>query len=99
MSDENNDQKARESFASILSYYQHNRESLENVPNWVDLPESGNMIVGLSTGTVPSAEQTEHYKEELKALLAMQETSNKLSDVEKQMMDAAANSNKARRKV
>ncbi|KAL9105355.1 MAG: hypothetical protein Q9227_009443 [Pyrenula ochraceoflavens] len=98
MSNQGNDQKARESFASILSYYRHNRESLENVPGWVDRPESGSIIVGLNTGTVPSDEQTEEYKQYLRSLLATQEAINKLSDQEKQFLNAAANSSKARRK-
>ena len=47
MSDKGKDQNARESFASILSYYLHNRESLENVPVWVDRQETGTITIGL----------------------------------------------------
>lgn len=62
MSDQGKYQKARESFAPTLSYYQHNRKSLENVPTWVDRRESGTIMIGLAKGTVPSAEQTEQYR-------------------------------------
>ena len=98
MSDKGKDQKARESFSSILSYYLHNRESLENFPTWVDRPDSGTITIGVATGTVPSADQTEQYKQELKELLATQEAINKLSPAEKQIMNQAANTSKARRK-
>ncbi len=98
MSNKDGDQKARESFASIFSYYQHNRESLENVPNWVNRPESGNITVTIHASTVPSNEQTEAYKKELKELLQMKETLDKLTEEEKQVMIQAANSSKARRK-
>jgi hypothetical protein len=98
MSTNGKDQKARESFASILSYYLHNRESLENVPNWVNRPESGNITIGLRKDTVPTAEQTEQFKRELKELLATQEALNKLSLSERQIMYQAANTSKARRK-
>ncbi|EXJ86739.1 hypothetical protein A1O3_03693 [Capronia epimyces CBS 606.96] len=98
LSEKGKDQKARESFASILSYYQHNRKSLENVPTWVDRPESGTIMIGLAKGTVPSGDQTEQYKQELKELLAAQEAIDKLSPLERQIMSQAANTSKARRK-
>ncbi|KAJ9644801.1 hypothetical protein H2204_001263 [Knufia peltigerae] len=97
MSDKGKDEKARESFASILSYYQHNRKSLENVPTWVDRPESGTIMIGLAKDTVPSADQTEKNKRKLKELLAAQEAIDKLSPLERQIMSQAANSSKARR--
>lgn len=66
MSGKSDDQKARESFASILSYHQRNRQSIENLPGWVDRPESSTISIGLAVGTVPSNEQTEELKAELK---------------------------------
>jgi hypothetical protein len=98
MSGKSDDQKARESFASILSYYQQNQQSIENLPDWVQRPESSSISMGLAVGTVPSNEQTEELKADLKDLLSTQEAINKLSSSEKQLMIAAANSSKARRK-
>ncbi|KAK6371704.1 hypothetical protein LTS17_008527 [Exophiala oligosperma] len=97
MSDNGKDGKARESFASILSYYQHNRKSLENVPTWGDRPDSGTIMIALAKDTVPSADQTEKNKRKLKELLAAQEAIDKLSPLERQIMSQAANSSKARR--
>lgn len=98
MADKGTEQKARESFASILSYYLHSRESLENIPPWVDRPESGTITIGLAAGTVPSSEETEELKQELKELVTTQEAISKLSSAERQIMTQAANSSKARRK-
>jgi Ribonuclease G/E len=98
MNGKSDDQKARESFASILSYYQQNQQSIENLPDWVQRPESSSISMGLAVGTVPSNEQTEELKADLKDLLSTQEAINKLSSSEKQLMIAAANSSKARRK-
>ena len=47
----NDGQKAQESCASISGYYLHNRESLENVPAWVDRPESGTITIVLTEDT------------------------------------------------
>lgn len=56
------EQEARDSFASILSYYVKNRSSIENMPGWVDRAASGGsgrsgvIEIGLAAGTVPSDE-------------------------------------------
>ncbi|PGH16915.1 hypothetical protein AJ80_05059 [Polytolypa hystricis UAMH7299] len=97
MSDNASDQKARESFASILSYYFHNRESLERVPDWVDRPESGSIIIGLLRDSAPTDEQVEKAKEELRTLMALEEIKEKLSEAEKDVLAAAANSSRAKR--
>ncbi|KAI2836282.1 hypothetical protein CBS12448_11087 [Aspergillus niger] len=90
------DQKARESFASILSYYRHNRESLERVPNWVDDPDSQSIVIGFLRDT-PTDEQVEQAKEELKALMAIEEIKETLSETEKDLLTAASLSSRAKR--
>jgi hypothetical protein len=94
----NGDQQARESFASILSYYVKNRASLENVPDWVNKAESGEIQVGFAAGTVPSDEQSEELKNKLKEALATQEAITKLSTAEMNLMNQAANSSRAKRR-
>lgn len=66
---ENSDQQAWDSFASILSYYVKNRASLEKVPDWVKKAESGEIQIGVAAGTVPSDEQSEELKKKLKEAL------------------------------
>ncbi|PWY94343.1 hypothetical protein BO94DRAFT_458444 [Aspergillus sclerotioniger CBS 115572] len=90
------DQKARESFASILSYYRHNRESLERVPNWVDDPDSQSIVIGFLRDA-PTDEQVEQAKEELKALMAIEEIKETLSKTEKDLLTAASLSSRAKR--
>ena len=94
----NSDQEARDSFASILSYYTKNRASLENVPDWVDKVESGEIQIGVAAGTVPSDEQSEEHKAILKEALATQEAITNLTAREKDVMRQAAESSIARRK-
>ncbi|KAH8803019.1 hypothetical protein F5884DRAFT_861358 [Xylogone sp. PMI_703] len=84
--------QARESFASILGYYKRNRSSLENVLSGINELENKEIVASLSSSAVPSDEQTEQYKEELKELLTIQETINKLTDNEKNVMSQAVNS-------
>ena len=90
--------QARQSFGSILNYYLYNRETIENVPDWVDSPESGVIIIGLSPTAAPSAEKTESYKEHLRGLLAAEKNFKDLPDEERDLMIQAANSSKVRRK-
>ncbi|KAL1845434.1 hypothetical protein Plec18170_009772 [Paecilomyces lecythidis] len=90
------DQQARESFASILSYYYNNRNSLQNVPDWVNNPESQSVVIGILRDSSPTDEQVEKAKEELRALMAMEETKDKLSEAEKNIMTSAANSSRAK---
>ena len=98
MSNKSDDQKARESFSSILSYYLHNRESLENVPDWLESVDSSAISMALDAKTVPSNEQTEELKGELRKIIAHREALDKLSEAEKNVMILAANTSKARRK-
>ncbi|KAK2751966.1 hypothetical protein FQN55_008708 [Onygenales sp. PD_40] len=97
MSDKSSDQKARESFASILSYYLHHRESLETVPDWVDRPESASIIIGLLRDSAPTDEQVETAKEELQILMALEEIKGKMSETEMDVLMAAAGSSRAKR--
>ena len=98
MSNKSASQKARDSLASILSYYRHNRESLENVPDWVDRAESEEVLIGFKMDTVPSDEQNEEYKAELKALLATEELKKEVPAAILKSMTDAAEASKARRK-
>ncbi|KAB8067080.1 hypothetical protein BDV29DRAFT_196710 [Aspergillus leporis] len=91
------DRQARESFASIFSYYLHNRESLERVPDRVDRPESGSIVISLLRDSAPTDEQVEKAKEELRALMAEEETKNKISELKKVLLTAAASSSRAKR--
>lgn len=91
------DRQARESFASILSYYLHNRESLERVPNWVDSRESGSIVIGLLRDSALTDEQVEKAKEELQALMTIEETKDTMTESEKALLTAAASSSRAKR--
>lgn len=52
----------------------------------------------LQTGNIPSAEQTEALKNELKELLKTQEVIDNIPENERQLMIEAANSSTIRRK-
>ncbi|KAJ5799755.1 uncharacterized protein N7518_001823 [Penicillium psychrosexuale] len=91
------DQQARESFASILSYYRHNRESLANVPDWVDNPRSGDIVIGFIRNSAPTDEQVERAKEELKSFIAIEGIKETLSEADKALLAAAACSSRAKR--
>ncbi|KAL9126295.1 MAG: hypothetical protein Q9217_004644, partial [Psora testacea] len=92
-------QKARESFASILSYYEKNFSSLESVPDWAKRVSSGEIQISVAKGAVPSAEQSEELKKELEEALKTQDAINNLSTIEKELMaQAAKESIKKRRK-
>lgn len=89
--------KARDTLSSIYSFYANNRDSVDNVPLFVR--ESGEEIaMTLDVGTVPSAEQTEELKKQLKELIGTQETINNIPAKERQAMVEAANASTIRRK-
>ena len=92
------EEKARESFSSILSYYLHNRESLERLPSWVtESSKSGSIPIALSPSLMPkSDEQVEAEKQKLKQTVS--DSLPKLADKEKELMIQAANSSKIKRK-
>lgn len=92
------EEQARESFSSILSYYLHNRESLERLPSWVtESSQSGSIPIALSPSLMPASdEQVEAEKEKLKERVS--DTLAELTEKEKQLMTAAANSSRIKRK-
>jgi hypothetical protein len=92
------EEKARESFSSILSYYLHNRESLERLPSWVtESSQSGSIPIALSPSLMPASdEQVEVEKQKLKERVS--DALSKLTEKEKQLMTQAANSSKIKRK-
>ncbi|EGD89309.2 hypothetical protein H112_02929 [Trichophyton rubrum D6] len=90
MSDnKSSEEKARESFSSILSYYLHNRESLERIPSWVtESSESGSIPIALSPSLMPTSdEQVEAEKQKLKERVS--DALPKLSERERQLMTQA----------
>ncbi|OJD15318.1 hypothetical protein ACJ73_08989 [Blastomyces percursus] len=92
------EEKARESFASILSYYLNNRDSLERLPSWVtESSQSGSIPIALSPSLMPASDdQVEAEKQKLKERVS--DALPKLSEKEKQLMTQAANSSKVKRK-
>ncbi|KAH8706067.1 hypothetical protein BGW36DRAFT_22301 [Talaromyces proteolyticus] len=89
-------QRARESFASILSYYQNHVPS-EEAPEFVKRASSGEIQIGVAKGTVPSAEQGEELKKALKQAMETQDALTNLSAVEKEIMSQAANASLRKR--
>jgi hypothetical protein len=92
-------QKARESFASILSYYEKNQEALEDVPEFVKRASSGEIQIGVSKGTVPSAEQSEQLKQALDEALKTRDAIENLSAAEKELMLQATKESIKKRKA
>ncbi|KAJ5093504.1 hypothetical protein N7456_009365 [Penicillium angulare] len=91
------EKQARESFASILSYYQNYRASLENVPNWVDDPKSQEIVIGFLRASAPTEEQVEEAKEELRAFMAMEEMRASMGEAAFDLLDRAAKSSRVKR--
>lgn len=89
MSQQTNERKARESFATIHSYYSNHRESLGSVPDWVDRPETGTILIGYRPETPPSHEQMTRARESLLSLLGQHDVEQNLSDSEKSLFRAA----------
>lgn len=82
-------ERARDSFASILSYYQ-NHVPIEDAPEFVKRASSGKIQIGVAKGAVPSTEQGEELKKALQIALETQDAIKKLSPVEKELMSQAA---------
>lgn len=78
-------QKARDSLASLLDYYYERPLSQESVK------------IGLKVGQVPSTDQAEALKKELKEALQVQEILDNLSPQEKENMTRMANLSRGRR--
>lgn len=82
-------QKARDSFASILSYYINHCPASE-APEFVKRASSGEIIVGIRIEEIPPPEEPENVQKTLQEALATEEAINKLSTVEKDLMLQAA---------
>ncbi|MCJ1255593.1 hypothetical protein MMC24_003410 [Lignoscripta atroalba] len=91
-------QKARDSFASILSYYEKNYASLESVPDWAKRASSGEIQIGVAKEAVPSSEQSEELKKDLEEALRTQDALNNLSTEEKELMEQVAKESIKKRK-
>ncbi|KAJ5215494.1 uncharacterized protein N7498_001901 [Penicillium cinerascens] len=97
MSTNHGAQKARDSFASILSYYR-NHVPADEAPEFVKRASSGEIVIGLRKGDVPSAEQGEELKKSLNEALKTQDAIQSLSTVEKDLMTQAAQASLRSRK-
>lgn len=90
-------QKARDSFASILSYYEKYVPA-EEAPEFVKRVSSGEIQIGVKKGDVPSAEQGAELKKDLHEALATQDAIANLSNAEKDLMTQAAQASLRTRK-
>ncbi|KAK2798475.1 hypothetical protein FQN50_008835 [Emmonsiellopsis sp. PD_5] len=88
MSTKPNDERARESFATIYSFYR-NLDSAD-VPDWANDTESGNIIIGFVRHSAPTEEEMGKAKEHLRTLMALEGTKEKLTETEKKLFEAAA---------
>ena len=86
--------KARDTLSSIFSYYETNKESIENVPSFIS-DSSRDIPIAVQ---IPSAEQTEDLKKTLKGLLEVKDVIDGLSDRDRQLMTEAANASTIRRR-
>ncbi|MCJ1387870.1 hypothetical protein MMC18_000713 [Xylographa bjoerkii] len=78
-------QRARDSLGSLLDYYYERPASQESIK------------IALKVGEVPSTEQAEALKKELKEALQVQEILDNLSPQEKENMSRMANLSRGRR--
>lgn len=90
-------QEARDSFASILSYYEKHVPA-DEAPEFVKRVSSGEIQIGVRKGDVPSAEQGAKLKKALEEALKTQDAINNLSNAEKDLMTQAANASLRSRK-
>jgi hypothetical protein len=90
-------QQARNSFASILSYYEKHVPA-DEAPDFVKRVSAGEIEIGLRKGDIPSAEQGEQLKKALSDALKTQDAIENLSKVEKDLMTQAAQASLRSRK-
>jgi hypothetical protein len=90
-------QKARDSFASILSYYEKHVPA-DEAPEFVKRVSSGEIQIGVRKGDVPSAEQGAELKAALAEALKTQDAIDNLSNAEKDLMTQAAKASLRSRK-
>ncbi|KKZ68475.1 hypothetical protein EMCG_05934 [[Emmonsia] crescens] len=96
MSDQNV-QRARQSFASILSYYENRSSSGSSSslppPDWARgarSAEYGDIVIGYISPRPPTVEQATQAQQHLSDLLRSQETRDRLSQTERQLFTMAA---------
>lgn len=87
--------KARDTLSSIFSYYEANKETIENSPSFIS---DGSRDIPIAV-QIPSAEQTEELKKTLKELLEVKDVIDGLSDRDRQLMTEAANASTIRRRA
>lgn len=90
-------QQARESFASLLSYYEKHVPA-DQAPDFTKRISSADILIGMRKGDVPSAEQGEELKRALDDALKTQDAINNLSKYEKDLMTQAAQASLRARK-
>ncbi len=90
-------QKARDSFASILSYYEKHVPA-DEAPEFVKRVSSGEIQIGVRKGDVPSAEQGAELKAALSEALKTQDAIQNLSPTEKELMTRATQASLRARK-
>ncbi|KAI1822500.1 hypothetical protein F4861DRAFT_384378 [Xylaria intraflava] len=91
-------QKARDSLASILSYYE-NHVPADKAPDFVKRISSGEIQVWVRKGDIPSAEQGEIARDALQEALKTKDAIDNLSTAEKDLMNQAAQISIQRRKL
>ncbi|KAJ5291430.1 hypothetical protein N7478_000681 [Penicillium angulare] len=94
MGDKDKAKKARDTLSSIYAFYSHNRNSLERVPSFMS-QSSGDIPIAVQ---VPSEEQTEQLKKELREMMQAKEAIDGLSDRDRQIMLQVANASTIKRR-
>ncbi|KAM3497833.1 hypothetical protein MY10362_008829 [Beauveria mimosiformis] len=90
-------QRARDSFASILSYYLNHVPESE-APEFVKRASSGEILFAVRIDEIPSPDRPKEMQKQLQDALETKEAIEKLSTAEKHlMMEAAAASLTARK--
>ncbi|KAG9258666.1 uncharacterized protein F5Z01DRAFT_643862 [Emericellopsis atlantica] len=89
--------KARDTLSSIYSFYEANKDTLERAPSFLS-DTSRDIQIGLRSSVVPSAEQTEELKKDLRELVKTKEALGNIPAAELQLMMEAANASTIRRK-
>ncbi|RAH40525.1 uncharacterized protein BO95DRAFT_296889 [Aspergillus brunneoviolaceus CBS 621.78] len=90
-------QQARDSFASLLSYYEKHVPA-DEAPEFTKRVSSADIVIGMRKGDVPSAEQGEELKKILADALKTQDAISNLSQSEKDLKTQAAQASLGARK-
>ncbi|KAK2737075.1 hypothetical protein FQN55_001287 [Onygenales sp. PD_40] len=89
--------KARDTLSSIYSFYAANRDSLDRVPSFLS-KSSGDIPIIVQVDKVPSSEQAEALKNQLRELTGTKELIDSIPSEEWQMMVQVANASTIKRK-